>query len=96
MSKRDKYASLLDQQDDNPDQQAALSSLLGNRKSVKQELQDSGILLNKKDRVNSRGRIKVTFELDKEMERRLKQTALNHEVKVVDLVHAIFDKMLEQ
>jgi ethanolamine utilization protein EutQ (cupin superfamily) len=92
-NKRDKFASILQGKmgEDVPSQDRVLDTIMN-----KQESQLTSFTVNKKNRVNARGRIKVTFELEEDMEFRLKKTALNSGVKVVDLVHAIFNKALEK
>ena len=64
---------------------------MGIQESVNTEIQ-----LVRKNKINARGKVKKTFELDADIEKRLRDMAHKYDTTTTNLLHNILDKALEK
>jgi len=65
-------------------------------KEENQEPVNTGIQFIRKNKVNQRGKIKKTFELDVSIEKRLRDMANKYSTTTTNLLHVILDNSLEK
>ncbi len=102
--KRQKFASLLEDRlkDRVAEADSVIASIMENKKVVKEESQlavNTEIQfteLGRKNTINKRGKIKKTFEMTPEIEKRLRNTANRYDATATELLHAILNLTLDK
>lgn len=102
--KRERFASLLEDKlrDRVPESDSVIASIMESKKIVKEETQLSVNTeiqftdLGRKNTINKRGKIKKTFEMTPEIEKRLRNTANRYDATATELIHAILNLTLDK
>lgn len=97
MSKREHFASLIAEKVSEvaPDKDNFIASLMRDKPESQQAVFPE-LQLGRKNKINARGKIKKTFEMDPGIEKRLRDTANRYNATSTELLHFVLDAFLDK